>query len=185
MRKIIITLLAVITVTAVSSAQQKGDMYVGGALGVGTTSLIVGGESSTGVSFGIAPTFGYFVADKFKIGGSVAYNVEVGDSASHAIQVMPNIAYYVELCKNFYYTPGLELGFVCGVTEGITMPGFGVGLSLGSFEFRPTPKFGFEVNLLSFSYVLLTYNDDYMRFNSNGVVFDLGLNPSVGLKYYF
>jgi hypothetical protein len=185
MRKIIITLLAVITVTAVSSAQQKGDKYVGGALGVGTTSLIVGGESATGVSFGIAPEFGYFVADKFKIGGSIAYTVEMGDVATHTFQVMPSIAYYVELCKNLYYTPGVQLGFALGSSDGLTMPGFGVGLSLGSFEFRPTPKFGFEVNLLSFSYVLLTYNDDYMRFNSNAVVFNLGLNPSVGLKYYF
>lgn len=110
-----------------ASAQQKGEMTLGGSLGVGTTSNILDGSSSTNVTFGIA---------------------------------------------------GIAGG-------GIVMPGFGVGLNLGSFEFRPTNKFGVSINLLSFSYALLTYKDEYFNSKSNAVNFNLGLSPSVGIKYYF
>ena len=188
MKKICICLLAILSTSAIcASAQTKGDMFVGGNLGISTTSFIVEGESSTGLNFNIAPEFGYFVADNLKIGASISYGIEFADYATHTLSVLPNIAYYVKVCDNFYYTPGVELGFAAGFTEDLSMPGFGLGVNLGSFEFRPTNKFGLSMNLLSLSYVLLTYKDkDYgVRFNSNGVNFNLGVSPSIGIKCYF
>ena len=188
MKKICICLLAILSTSAIcASAQTKGDMFVGGNLGISTISLIVDGDSSTGLNFNIAPEFGYFVADNLKIGASISYGIEFADYATHTLSILPNIAYYVKVCDNFYYTPGVELGFAAGFTEGISMPGFGLGVNLGSFEFRPTNKFGLSMNLLSLSYVLLTYKDkDYgVSFNSNAVSFNLGISPSIGVKYYF
>lgn len=167
------------------SAQTKGEMYAGSSLGIGTTSLISKGNSATGVTFNIAPEFGYFVADNFKVGATVAYGVESSGTTTHTIQIMPNLAYYVRLCDKFYYTPGLSVGFTCGISDGISMPGFGLGLSLGSFEFRPTEKLGVSFNVLSFEYALLTYRSDYVNVNMNGIDFRLGTTPSIGLKYYF
>ena len=166
------------------SAQNKGEKYVGGNVGIATTSLIIDGDSASAIKFAIAPEFGYFVADKFKVGVLLGYGIE---SETHTLEIMPNIEYYVRLCDGLYYTPGLGFGFVAGFSEGMAMPGFGLSLSLGSFEFRPTPKFGLSVGLLSLSYVYMTYKDDYYGFklNTNGVNFNLGINPSVGLKYYF
>lgn len=188
MKKICICLLAILSTSAIcASAQTKGDMFVGGNLGISTTSLIIEGESSTGLNFNIAPEFGYFVADNLKIGASISYGIESADYATHTLSVLPNIAYYVKVCNNFYYTPGLELGFAAGFSEDISMPGFGLGVNLGSFELRPTEKFGISINLLSLSYVVLTYNDkDYgVRFNTNAVNFNLGISPSIGVKCYF
>ena len=186
MKKVIISLLAILAVTTLS-AQNKGDMYAGGSFGLGTTSLISGGESTTALSFEIAPEYGYFVTNNFKIGASISYGVESGNPVRHSFQIMPNLAYYVRICDKFYYTPGAELGFVCDVNDGVSMPGFGVGLSLGSFEFRPTEKFGLSVNLLSIDYMLMTYRqrDLNLKLNVNGINFRLGTTPSVGLKYYF
>jgi hypothetical protein len=77
MRKISICLLAIFATSIFGvSAQNKGEMYVGGSLGLGTTSVISGGNSATGVSFQIAPEFGYFVIDNLKVGASVSYGVE-------------------------------------------------------------------------------------------------------------
>lgn len=188
MKKLTICLMAILATSIFSiSAQTKGEMYAGGSLGIGTTSLISKGNSATGVSFNIAPEFGYFVADNLKIGASISYGIESADYATHTLSVLPNIAYYVKVCNNFYYTPGLELGFAAGFTEDISMPGFGLGVNLGSFELRPTEKFGISMNLLSLSYVVLTYNDkDYgVRFNTNAVNFNLGISPSIGVKCYF
>lgn len=184
MKKVILTLLAIISVTTLS-AQKKGEMYVGGSIGIGTSSLISEGESITSATFNIAPEYGYFAANNFKVGAYISYGLESGDPSMHTIQIMPNMAYYVRICDKFYYTPGLAFGFVCGVSEGVSMPGFGVGLSLGSFEFRPTQRFALSVSLLSFDYVLMTYRYDDFKLNMSAVNFRLGTTPSVGIKYYF
>ena len=100
---------------------------------------------------------------------------------------MPNLAYYVRLCDKFYYTPGLELGFVSTFSKDLSMPGFGLDVNLGSFEFRPTNKLGISMNALSLSYAYRTYKESYsgVRINSNAVDFSLGISPSIGVKYYF
>lgn len=186
MKKLSICLLAIFATSIFcTSAQQKGDMYVGGSFGIGTNSSIIDGSSSTSLSFEIAPEFGYFVANNFRIGASLSYGISYNGSTIHEFTIMPNLAYYLRICDNFYYTPGLELGFALGASSGITMPGFGMGLNLGSFEFRPTKKLGMSVNLLSFSYALMSHKNEYYSVNSNSVSFNLGLSPSVGVKYYF
>ena len=186
MRKISICLLAIFATSIFGvSAQNKGEMYVGGSLGLGTTSVISGGNSATGVSFQIAPEFGYFVIDNLKVGASVSYGVESGDPATHIVSVMPNLAYYVRLCDKFYYTPGLSVGFTCGISNDISMPGFGLGLALGSFEFRPIEKLSVSFDVLSFEYALLTYRSNYGNINMNGIDFRLGATPLIGVKYYF
>jgi hypothetical protein len=183
MKKLLLSIVALCSV-ATLSAQVKGDKFIGGSLGISTTSLISSGESITGIGFNIAPEFGYFVADKLKVGAEISYGIE---DSIHSIQILPNLAYYVRLCEGLYYTPELALGFVTSISDGIAMPGFGVGLSIGSFEFRPVKNFGMSVNLLSFSYMYMSYKDNYtnLRYGVSGVNFSLGVSPSIGLKYYF
>lgn len=186
MKRIIVSLLALLAVTTLS-AQRKGEMYAGGSLGLGVSSLISGGVTASAAALEVAPEFGYFAAKNFKIGAHISYGLEKGDPSTHTLQIMPNVAYYIKITDKFYYTPGAEIGFVCGVKEKVAMPGFGVGLSLGSFEFRPTERLGLSVNLLSLEYMLMTYRDKNYDFklNMNAVNFRLGTTPSVGVKYYF
>ena len=183
MKKLLICIVAICAFSNLS-AQTKGDMCVGGNLGVGLSATMIGGESVSNIKFSLVPEFGYFAANNFKIGVALGYTIEDG---SHILEIMPNIEYYVKICNGFYYNPGIGIGFVAGFGYGIAMPGFGVNLSLGSFEFRPTPKFGLSVGLISLSFAYLSYSDSYYRtrLDSYGVNFDLGINPSVGIKYYF
>ena len=60
---------------------------------------------------------------------------------------------------------------------GAVVAGVGVGLQLFSMEFRPTKHFGFTANLVSLNFVGME--------GSAAINFDLGVNPTVGLRYYF
>ena len=183
MKKLLLSIIFLCSV-ATLSAQYKGDIYVGGRVGVSTASVFVEKYKETSVGFGIAPEFGYFALNNFRVGASLGYNME---NKTHTFEVMPNIAYYVEICDEFYYTPEIELGLSISINDNVAIPGMGIGLSLGSFEFRPTPRFGMSVNLLSLSYAVYSYedHDNNIGINTHGVDFQLGISPSVGVKYYF
>ena len=192
MRKIIVTILAVFAI-ATLSAQDRGEMYLGGNLGISTSSISINKAGTNTTDFIIAPEYGYFVAKNFRVGASAAYTLTTGVATGsenattlHTLAIMPNVAYYIRIMNSFYYTPSIELGFVCGVASGSVLPGCGLGLSLGSFELRPSSRFGIAFNLLSFEYTMMKYkvgNDQ--RIGVNGVNFRLGMTPSIGLKYYF
>jgi len=190
MKKLIICGLAFLAISAQSvSAQNKGDKFVGGMLGVGvSSSFYLNNTPSTAISCNVAPEFGFFVANRFKIGGVVDYSLSIseGNLISHCLTVGPNLSYYVRLCDKFYYTPSFEICFLYAhaYKNHISVDGFGFGLGLSvvGFEFRPTSHFGMSVNLLSVDYVYEYVDRDY---SANNLTFKLGVNPTVGVKYYF
>lgn len=182
MKKILFCIVAIAALSISSaSAQQKGDMSVNANLGLGISAVAVDGSSATAVEFGIGAEFGYFVADKLKIGVGFAYDVVGGDDATHAFGIGPSLSYYVTVCKNLYYAPKLDLAFCIGANDGESIPGFGLGLALANFEFRPTEHIGLSASLLSLDYVLLSK----YGVNINNVDFSLSLSPKLGFAYYF
>ncbi|NCC98176.1 MAG: hypothetical protein EOL95_00530 [Bacteroidia bacterium] len=175
-KKIGLILLFGLVFLPVVSAQNKGDKYVGGNLGVSVNSAITSALSSTSVSFAINPAFGYFETDNLCLRGSLGYALTATkDGLSHIFTAGPAISYYVRVCDRFYYTPSFEAAFV--YMSVYNACGFGLGLGLGSFEMRPTSHLGLSVDLLSLVYM-------YMA-GTNTISMQLGLNPSVGVKYYF
>lgn len=183
MKKILLFLFAVASL-ATATAQTKGDKYVGGIIGVATTSVITKGSSVNTTSFSIAPEFAFFVANKFRIGGAFNYTLGAtqGD-VTHSVEFGPELAYYVRLCDKFYYVPSFGFGFAYTHVADVSGVGFELGLGLGSFEFRPTRHFGLAMNLLTFSYAYQHYGD--LGANGSMVGLKLGINPSVGVRYYF
>lgn len=183
MKKVLIFVLAIASFS-MASAQNKGDKYVGGIIGVTTQSAIVKGNSANTTSFSIAPEFAFFVANRFRIGGSFNYTLGANEgNLTHSVEFGPEIAYYARLCDKFYYVPSLFLGFAYTHVADISGVGFEVGLGLGSFEFRPTKHFGLALNLLTFSYAYQHYND--WDANGSTIGLRLGISPSVGVRYYF
>ena len=184
MKKIIVSLLAIFAV-ATLSAQNKGDMYAAGHLGISTASTSVGSQGYNSTQFSLTPEFGYFIAKNFRIGASFTYALSTAtySTSEHIIAIKPNLAYYIRIMNSFYYTPSLDLGFVCSIADQGTSPGFAFGLSLGSFEFRPTTKFGIAVNLLTFEYNMMKQKG--VKEKINAINFRLGVSPTLGLKYYF
>ena len=169
MKRFFIIVVAILLGCSVVSAQQKGDKYFGGMTGI----AIQAGDG-VGAGFIIQPEFGGFVADKCKLGISAGYAISGG---IHTFTLTPNFSYYVRLCDNVYYTPGIEAGLAMAAARGAVAAGVGVGLQLFSMEFRPTKHFGFTANLVSLNFVGME--------GSAAINFDLGVNPTVGLKYYF
>ena len=61
------------------SAQSRGDKYVGGIIGITTTSISIDGSSASQTTFGFAPEFGYFASDRLRVGGSIGYQLISSD----------------------------------------------------------------------------------------------------------
>lgn len=182
MKKLFYALVALLALSVTSvSAQQKGDIYVGGDLGFSVSSVSVSGESVTATEFGIQPSVGVFLADRFLLGFSLGYNVTGGDGATHTLALGPRVGYYVPLCKNLYYTPTLDLLFCHVSSEGYGVPGFGLGVNLFGLEYRPTERIGLSASLLSLDYVLLSKEGVTIH----TVDFGLSLSPRIGAKFYF
>ena len=169
MKRLLIVAAALILGIGATSAQQKGDKYFGGMAG-----FAIQAGNGVGAALAIQPEFGGFVADNCRLGVSVGYTISGG---IHTLTTCPNFAYYVRLCERMYYTPGIEAGLVVAASGGV-YPGVGVTLNMFSLEFRPTKHFGFTANLASVNFVALANAGSALTFN-------LGVNPTVGFKYYF
>lgn len=175
MKKITILFVAVAAMFAsAASAQQKDDMYVGGTLGFGVSSIGTNGYMSTSASFNVAPEFGYFIADNIKIGVELAYGVSGG---THSLMLMPNAAYYLPIVDKLYYTPQLSVGGGFGANSGYTAGSFALSLNLASLEYKPVENMAISIGLVNLNYVRME--------KTNNVGFGFLTSPSVGFRYYF
>lgn len=182
MKKILICAVVLVAASAQTLfAQNRGDKYFGGVVGAKVSATSVEGISTTSASVGANLELGFFAADRFKIGVNAGYEVNVTGDPVHALTVGPEFSYYVRLCDRFYYVPSIEVAFAYSRSYSENLFGFGVGLSLLGFEFRPTQHFGLSVDMLSFNYVYLAYRS----IGAHNITGSLGFSPTVGLKYYF
>ncbi|MBQ9137386.1 MAG: hypothetical protein IJX65_01970 [Alistipes sp.] len=172
MKRFFIVAAALLLSCGVASAQKKGDMFFGGTTGI-TIQATSANNGEVAAGFAIQPEFGVFVANNCKLGVSVGYALSGG---IHSLTACPNFAYYLRLCDGLYYTPGIEAGFVMAAASGNYAAGVGIGLQLFTLEFRPTKHFGLSAGLASLNFVAM---------NTAAFNFNLGVNPTVGVKYYF
>ncbi|MGM9763909.1 MAG: hypothetical protein ACI3ZQ_07815 [Candidatus Cryptobacteroides sp.] len=199
MKKVILIFAAMVA-SATMFAQQKGDMYIQGNLGLGLTSSVnnlstsakAGSEKHTGLTsdannlfnFGIAPKFGYFVADNLEVNVALKYNLGLNGNSGyekvddektdgtpsnatvHTFMVTPGVSYYLPLISGkLYYTPAFGVGFgmmataskVGSTTEsGDPVFAFGFNLDLAAFEYRFNSKMALTANFAGFEYLLGT-----------------------------
>jgi hypothetical protein len=175
MKKIAILLIAIAALyISPSNAQKRGDRFFGGNLRFALSSSGSNGYMSTGTFFGIAPEFGYLVADRVKIGGKIGYEVS---SNAHAVTLTPNIAYYLPIIDRLYYTPQLNIGGGVGVYSGYVAGIFTLDMELVSFEYRPTERTGISTSLASLNYNLID--------RTNSFNFSILYSPSIAFHYYF
>lgn len=168
MKKFLLAVALVLGMSTAAMAQQKGDAFIGGAIG-----FAAGTDSST--SFGLAVEGGGFVANRLALSGSLAYNLVGGEV--HLVTVGPKLSYYACLADKFYYTPAVSVVGAYVNVGGADTAGAGLGLDLVGFEFRPTKHFGMNVNLFSMSGMFLS---DEFSFSV-----DMMMNTSVSFRYYF
>ncbi len=201
MKKLIILIAAILIAGSTASAQKKGDMYIGGGLefGVGSQTTMVLKDTKLRVSTDMSsinasfsPTFSYFILDNFRVGGSLILFCDYSEHEDiYHFFIGPEASYYVRLADNFYYTP--EIGFYAGYgavdldfscyNTGI----FVTDINAAQFEFRPTRKLGFEVNIAGLEYRIMPGKVSDPDYDNSVIInqFSLNIGASVALKYYF
>ena len=147
MKKIIVLLFCLSAICASNVfAQKKGDMYVGGTVGFGLTTYTseeVKLSDFTGI---ITPEYSYFVADNFRIGAELSFNL--ADNGA-IFNLSPSFAYYLELVDNFYFTPEITIGGGLIAGKNLALGAFSLGINLVGFELRPTKHVGISLNMIN------------------------------------
>ena len=219
MKRVLISIMALVAICFTAAAQQKGEQSLGLHLGydTGVTGYKfylegIGIFHSTqeikvkdGHNIAAALEYSYFVCDNLRLSANVAYGFQGNPdtpSSAHSLTIAPGIAYYVRLAPNFYYTPNLNVGFACGVTdtgtlgkdlESISLFGLGGELQPLAVEFRPTKRFAISVSLCSLQGAAMegsySHNDinidKPIDMSGMSLTFDLITNAQVGFKLYF
>lgn len=175
MKRIVISILAVIFAAMSVSAQNKGDMYVSGILNLGLNSS--GStvrasyksdwksetETVNGFNFGISPKFGYFVADNFEVNVALRYNYGLEshpESYKDSDGSKSNDKYSYNR-NTFMVAPGISYYFPIISEKLYYVPSFGLGIGVAgnSAKYNSTTKkgkssfaFGLFLDFLSFEY---------------------------------
>ena len=186
-------------------------MYVGGIIGLtGSTETMKASYGSESMSqsapgtltFSIAPEFGYFVADNIKVGVTAGYNLQSSAydkedgkwlrSNVSVGYVGPTFAYYIPLVTNLYYAPEIQAAIAFGssaaIGEKIGVVGFIGDLKLAAFEYRPVSHFAFSLSLISLNVKTVTgksKEEKDLKINDTVFSYNIGLNPTIGVRYYF
>lgn len=183
LRKISV-LAAILSVGTALSAQNKGDMYISGSLGISggnTTSSVTAGSQTTKIkdpssfTFQIEPQFGYFVMDRLEVNLSIGYSLTRSEpnrnstadknfyDFTNLFTIAPGVSYYLPVCDRLWYTPAFQIGVGFGsyksqldasTTEKSGLTTFGMALSILKFEFRPCDHLGIALSAGDLSYTL-------------------------------
>lgn len=174
MKKITFLFVVMAMFALTSSAQKKEQMYVGGTLGFSIQNYSSNGYSTSATSFNITPEFGYFFADRFKVGAELGYALSGG---VHTLLVMPNIAYYLPIVDKLYYTPQFSVGGGIVAASGYANAAFAMSLNLAAIEYQPAQNMAISLSLVDLSYTRAN--------QTNGIGFYFLTTPTVGFRYYF
>lgn len=185
MKKILfLAVAAMLSFAAV--AQNKGDMFAGGMVGLSTggsnANVVYNGnavektsEIAT-VNFLFSVDYGYFVIDNLAVSAGLEYVLYAQPSSEvrgkqyfqlvNAALFKIGAGYYVNLIADrFFYVPNITVGFGGGSVvdqlseQTLSMPfAFGLSAGLGTFEVKINEHIGLTANLLT-----LTYN--YTKMN--------------------
>lgn len=160
--------------------------------------------ASTMVSAGAE--FGWFFADNWKLGVNIQYALDSNPyeknngkwlrQNTNLVFAGPQLAYYLRICDGFFYTPQIAAFGLLGTTKTEAQRsteikdvfGYGFELAPGAFEFRPTSHFAFSVSFLSLGYThtKMKANGQYDHdIKTDSITYNLALQPSIGLRYYF
>jgi hypothetical protein len=211
MKKNLLLLAIVVSCFTMAQAQVGPGLFLGGGLGIGTSSSEVTLGSTTvdgpkGTTFTISPAIGYFLTENVAVGVRVGYgsskvtfaNDDEESTSALGVELFGrsastigggDFAWFLEANAGY---GSLTSESVSGNTtvEGDPETTLSFGIAPGLMYF-PSPKFGFEASLGNlFSFVNSTLEDatdDNNKFVSNELSFldfnTMGLN--FGFHYYF
>ncbi len=172
MKRVIMWAIALFMVSAANAQLSKGDLLVGGNIGLGLDITDTGadfwGNSGTdvSVSFVLSPELRYMFTDNWNVGGSVCLIVAPGGTSEFSIG--PVGGYYVSFNKIF------------GMMNTVGM-GFGVANKKFAFSFAYTPAL--TISLSKKMYLASSLAS--MGYNSGNKAFSINLLRGGALGFYY
>ena len=179
MKKIILTLITIVVLTAASAQINKGTILLGASSALGYNSYHYKNSSSNSSIFNINTKVGYFVADNFTIGANLGYlnSSQSGGSSASYTEIGAFIRYYFP--KNVFFGVGIN-----SVTS---------SSSAGSFGSSSNTNTAFPVELGFAAFISEQFAIEpsirYISASDKGGVtytgIDTGANSSFGLNIGF
>ncbi len=210
MKKIMVLLL-LCAASLGTYAQEKGDKLLSTSVGVNLTRAKLyqddkaiqkfDPELTLNLSLGIHG----FVANNFRFGLEGACTLKKGSEGdfyqrTKSALLGPVFAYYVKLADKFHYVPQLGVYYIhtnftskSNITGDYVMYGSsyeleknGIGFEIQPlrFEVRPNKHLGLSMGVFNISFIDLIQKNEN-QYKTTGFVFDLGINPEVGMQIYF
>ncbi len=187
---------AVAMIFAAGAVSAQGPLFLGGSVGAdfGKAS-----DKTKATEFSIIPEVGYMLNDNWGLTLGLGYGTASlkPDGADSQTQyslfgVALGAIYKYEIVDKFFFAPTFQVGYA---NESEAKTSFiGANLSVLRFEFRPSDKWGFNVNFggIGFTSTKPDEGDSATNFGLNvgsngGVINDLlGVDgPTIGFNYYF
>lgn len=208
MRKFI-TASILLCLCTFSFAQKKGEMSIGGSIGISTsmqfTTATSGAISQTEkqpgkTSFQLGPEFSYFVADNCRLTAGIGYSLESSPMTEdddtgkwlknnlNLFQIGVGFSYFVAITDKFHYTPGLSFYGVFGKDKidlstsknySLGAAGLDCRLNAVAFQFRPVKHFAFDISILSLEYAYISLLD---KDNKDSKLANSGLNFDIAFQ---
>jgi lipopolysaccharide assembly outer membrane protein LptD (OstA) len=194
MKYILLTLL--VFVSLLSNAQfARGDKFIGGHFSFSTQQSSGGlnDSESKNTWFELSPSVGFFLNDKFAVGGRVAYSsnrqkntddFSTQEYKSHSVSIGAFVKRYFAISDNFFFVLSGNANYGRGVQVNesggseIKTKGHNIGMYISpSLLFFPSSKWGIEASIGSLSlnhYRDLSHDSKNTSFNVTYGTFSLG-----------
>jgi opacity protein-like surface antigen len=205
MKKLILSLTAVVAIALSASAQtEKGKFILGGTASYESVKSDAAGAKAA-QNLTLVPNVGYFVSNNFALGTGIGYSYSKIGSASptgqnEAIVVNPFGRYYVGLSDQFKFFGQAAVPLAFGTVKSTDASGdagakvgsstsVGVALSPG-FAYFPTKKIGIEFAFRGVSYdsyKVEDANDNEIK-GAGSERFSIGTSfftPQIGVQFHF
>ena len=173
MKRMIMWAIGLLVMVSAANAQlRKGDLLVGGSIGLGLDMVDRGvdiwgnGGTDVNVNFALSPGMQYMLTDNWYIGGSLLLAVAPGGSSTFMIG--PGGGYYVPFNKNI------------GMMNTVGM-GFGAANKKFAFLFQYSPELVISLSKKMY----LTASLASMGYNSGSKSFSINLLNGGTLGFYY
>ena len=206
--KTIILALLLISITSVSTsfAQQQGSQCLSLYGGFSYIRNSNSDDTPNTLLIDVNPEFGIFISNKVKlsIGVSLSHQSQnisgVGPVKTTLVGAGPSISVYCPIGEKIFIIPEVSFYYVRGavstknnyigstnVKSSTDVKGYAGGIIPFQIEYHPKEKFGLSISLVSIEATHLE-EDNGIKNSTNEInqqAFTIGLNPTVGFKFYF
>ena len=197
MRKFILSIALAFGMIASVSAQKAGEQSfsVTGSYATNKNSVTLSYDSNSYTeelpgenAYSLGIEYGKFLWNNVRVGVGLTYQSTCESYEDEKVTmaiIAPNITYYLPVAKNLYYTPCIAAGLASAEYDRESLSGYVAGVSLLAFEYRYSKNLAINVNLGTFQYASLDYEEDGAKISIDGKALSLLSDSSVGLSFYF